>query len=331
MPGADLEVERRHDCFRVAGFNPQIALAEHPELHSWDLFAQYLKTPRNWSAGRSSKADPHLLFANADSEEKLIAFLKKFGPVVAKSVEEQFGIDPGNDVPPIRTGEQDIGELRSERLLYHSALVLLAELDRGTAAALATFRACISEIVDKVSDWPRQWKREQQLRSLKNEPTVGWEFNEAALRRMERFQAWAEDLHPTFGDRIAGGEINRIARVMRAGRDVICELVNAFKPWVYVVNNRVFELPHWDLSYGIRPLLYHILRQQYVQSGGIGVCANDLCRELFKIDRAGQRFCKSECSRRQRQREYWAEQGKKLRGKRLKRKKVAKYLGRKGR
>ena len=77
MPGADLEVERRHDCFRVVGFNPQIALAEHPELHSWDLFAQYLKTPRNWSAGRSSKTDPHLLFANADSEEKLIAFLKK--------------------------------------------------------------------------------------------------------------------------------------------------------------------------------------------------------------------------------------------------------------
>jgi hypothetical protein len=65
-------------------------------------------------------------------------------------------------------------------------------------------------------------------------------------------------------------------------------------------------------------LLYSILRQELLYPRDIAACANTQCREFFEIERAGQRFCCDACSLHQRQREYWQNRGRKLRGKKAK-------------
>lgn len=306
---ADLEVENVGDCLRVVGFDPFAALSKDPELRSWDLFEKYRKAPKDWSKGRTGKSSPHIQFANADTDEKLGAFVERFGPVVASSVRKTLH-SPAGDVPPILTADQNWEELRNERSLYRWALILLSELEHGEKANVSILRRCMSEIDDKVSYWPAQWSREQKLREFNKEPPITWEFGREASQRVK----FAAERRLSFGERIAG---NSIRPVVRSGHDIICELLNAFRPWVYRWNNKPTEAPHRDLRYGVRPVLYSILRREYFEPGSVAICANTQCLEAFTIDRAGQRFCATECSLHQRQREYWATRGKKLRKRRL--------------
>jgi hypothetical protein len=96
-------------------------------------------------------------------------------------------------------------------------------------------------------------------------------------------------------------------------RIVLCELVNVFPL-------RAFPNPaemHSYIRFGIRPLLYNILRREFLQPRDVAVCANTHCRAFFEVERADQRFCDPVCSRQHRQREYWKDCGKTARRKRL--------------
>jgi hypothetical protein len=75
------------------------------------------------------------------------------------------------------------------------------------------------------------------------------------------------------------------------------------------------------IRFGIRPLLYSLLRREFLYPRGLKVCANIMCRNLFEVERAGQQFCDELCSRRERQRQYWQNQGKAAREARLTRSK----------
>ena len=110
--GEPLMVENTGDCLRVVGFNPSRAM----DLYSWDIFEAYRKIPKDWGAGRTGKRSPHIQFANADTDEKLIAFVGQFGPVIASRVRETRH-NPKVDVPPILSAEQNLEELRDEALV----------------------------------------------------------------------------------------------------------------------------------------------------------------------------------------------------------------------
>jgi hypothetical protein len=303
--GEPLMVENVSDHLRVVGFK----LSPARDWNSWDIFEAYQNIPKDWGAGRTGKRSPHIQFANADTDEKLVSFVERFGPVVASSVRETLHSPPG-DVPPILTADQSWQELRNERSLYRSALNLLSELEHRDKADVSVLRCCMADIADKVSDWPAHWSREQKLREFNKEPPITWEFSREASHRVKL----AAERRLSLGERIAG---NSIAPVIRSCHDIICELLNAFRPWVYRWEDKPTQAPHRDLRYGIRPILYSILRMEYFRTGSVAICANTQCLEAFAIDRAGQRFCTTECSRRQRQREYWAKSGKKLRKRRL--------------
>jgi hypothetical protein len=90
------------------------------------------------------------------------------------------------------------------------------------------------------------------------------------------------------------------------GRIVICELLNSF-PSIAFPNP--FEM-HSSIKYGVRPLLYALLRRQFFYPRGFAICTNTECRNFFNIERAGQQFCSPECSLRHRQRIYWEKRGK---------------------
>jgi hypothetical protein len=112
--------------------------------------------------------------------------------------------------------------------------------------------------------------------------------------------------------RTTNGTVSQNPRRILTGRIVICELLNSFPSTAYP--NPV-EM-HANIQFGIRPLLYSILRRQFFHPRGFSICPNTECHRFFNIERAGQRFCDAECSRRQRQRDYWQTNGKKMRERR---------------
>jgi hypothetical protein len=95
------------------------------------------------------------------------------------------------------------------------------------------------------------------------------------------------------------------------GRIVICELVNAFRSVAFPNPHEM----HGYIRFGIRPLLYNLLRRQFFNPRDLASCKNTVCRNFFSIERLGQEYCSEICSRQQRQRDYWKKKGDRLRKK----------------
>jgi hypothetical protein len=286
--GGNLEVEQVGSDLHISGLFPRYRAEDAPS----DLIRQFEKAPKNCPIGqqRTGKESPDIRFANADSDEKLIAFVRRFGPVVAKCVRYIPDKESGEpQSPAMLMAHQRVQELRNEHLIYRAALrliILLKEHDFDYELA----RNLIREISAHTGDWPRQWERERSQRQ--SEPT--WKLSTESLRRIEQLASggggWP--FLPTADARI-----------------VICELLNSFRGMVFP--NRL-EM-HGSIKYGIRPLLYSILRRQFLAPRDFASCANTQCRDFFNLERAGQQFCSPECSQQQRQRTYWKKRGKKLR------------------
>lgn len=151
----------------------------------------------------------------------------------------------------------------------------------------------MKSIVANIKDWPRQWEREKSLRRA--EPR--WKLSSESLKQIESLISLPPD--PILPNHVSG-------------RIVVCELLNSFPSIVFP---NPLEM-HSSIKFGIRPLLYSILRRQFINPRGFAICANTECRNFFNIERSGQSFCSSECSLHHRQRIYWQERGKKLRKKR---------------
>jgi hypothetical protein len=324
--GKDISVKARLDELEVSAVIP---LLQEDFYAAADPMRAYRKAvSRYGGAKRQGKNSPHIEFANADSDQKLVRFVQQFGPVVARSVrteEREIIDDPFDFRPTLRVliARQDLAELRSERRAYRSALALVSELQRGKRSDIATIRRCVLEIVECVSEWPEQWQRERQLRtSGQGHGAIqpAWLFRQDNLKHLRTWSYFTSgedaDDHP---ENVFGGP-----SPIEAGHHVVCELVNAFGPHVYAWGNTPVEAPDWDLTCGIRPVLYYILRREYLhQANGVGICQNTECRDLFELERSGQEFCGDVCSRLQRQREYWRKSGKKLRQRRTKVRKSA--------
>lgn len=274
---------------------------------------------RYGGAKRQGKNAPHVQFANAGDVQKQIAFIRRYGPFVVswgcireRAIKAQgpFDFDLSESLIVAR---QNLVELEREQLVYRSALALISELRHGKEADIGMLRKCISVIVDNIAEWPSQWERERRLRAgdLGYEREPQWTFTEETLRHLELWRWEANREGEPLRDAFVGPD------PLRAGHLVACELVNAFRPVVYPWGHSPVEAPHWDIRAGIRPILYYMMRREYFSAGGLGVCRNSDCRAIFEIERSGQEFCSEECSRLQRQREYWSIRGKKLRQRRL--------------
>jgi hypothetical protein len=298
----ELQVEQVGAELHITGLLPLYERKDRPTdlIRQYDIAAKYRGVGKQRATGDS----PEILFANADTDDKLVAFVRRFGPVIAKQAYTNFerpekGLSEPR-FPPRLCAVQDLRELRNEQLIFRSALVLMMQLTESPFDFLSAQRL-IGEIASRIIDWPKQWERERV--QSKKEPF--WNFRADVLQRIKQLAVGGPDcLLPSALD----------------GRIVLCELVNSFRPIVFP---NPLEM-HASIKYGIRPLLYAILRRQFISPRDVSACANSQCRNLFNIDRTGQQFCCTECSIHQRQRTYWSERGKKLRKKRLKNQKKAK-------
>ena len=181
-------------------------------------------------------------FANADTDEKLTDFVRKFGPVVAKyvdfAIEDREGSFPEPYMPTRLFARQDMQELRNDRLIYGAALGLVMQMSGPDFDYLSAQRL-IGEIAAHIVEWPGQWEREKSQR--RTEPM--WKLSEESLRRIQQ---------------LSGGRPDRFLPPTLDGRIVICELLNSFRSIVFP--NPV-EM-HSSIKYGVRPLLYALLRRQ---------------------------------------------------------------------
>lgn len=293
--GRELQVEQVGTELHITGILPRYEEENRPTdlIRQYDIGAKYRAVGKQRTTGDS----PETIFANAETDNKLVAFVRQFGPVVAKHAYTNFERpEKGQDEPrlPIRLfAVQDMHELRNEQLIFRSAMDLLMRLAESRFDFISAQRL-IGEIAARIIDWPKQWERERA--QSRKEPF--WNLRADSLQRIQGLTVGGPDcLLPPALD----------------GRIVLCELVNSFRSIAFPNPPEM----HASIKYGIRPLLYAILRRQFVSPRDVAFCANTQCRNFFNIERAGQQYCCPECSIHQRQRTYWSERGKKLRKKRL--------------
>lgn len=296
-----LKTQRQGECIEVVGRQP---FQQRPQCPT-DVVRQYDIARKARPIGKKSAAkdSPHIRFANAHTEKKLIAFVQDFGPVVAKFVTQRSLKENGEPVGVQIVGLQNLEELRKERVVYAAAfnlVLLLNELSSRPAEEQAKraldplyrSKEHMVAIADHVTGWPTQWRREQFL--SQNEPA--WHFNEAALKHIQDLSALEpNDFAPLYGPSA-----------------LLCTLLNVFRLKLFPTVQETYASTYW----GIRPLLYSILRRELLHSHETGICANSQCRQFFEIERSSQRYCSPECSQRQRQREHWQKRGSQRRSER---------------
>jgi hypothetical protein len=314
---SEIKVDVYPNFLRVSGVLPSLSKEGRVDR---DLFTEYLDWPHHWEK-RGGLRSPHIQFANSVTDAQLVAFVRTFGPVAANSIEEVV-----SDSWTI-TCHQSLEILRRERKIYAAALGLLTELEKEKSANdLETIQRCIDQICDGCDCWPREWQSEGEWRSSHGQHAPSWRFDARELEKLHRWR-WSANKCPNpkgFPEGLSH------SGAIYCGHSVLCALVNTFIPEVQYAGVAAYEAPAWDSRlFGMRPVLYYILRQDYLRRGGISLCANVLCNKFFSVERSGQRFCTDDCSRKQRQREYWVLHGATLRRKRLATRRVRTRKGRK--
>jgi hypothetical protein len=309
---------------------------------SRDAFLRYLSSVKlDFAQKGTGRPSPHIIFANAVSDDELVSFVAEFGPVAAKEIHEIEPIAPEPMSPEARDkfdwrtsifAVQDLATLRSERNIYASALELLAEARRGEAEAnVDVIKKHISIIAEGASHWPQQWEAEQHWRASNSVFPMAWRFDSNHsdyLWQLEydvyhrkppgsdRGEQKLEDLDGTTDYTVSETDAPSIWSILlttpyRASHFVLCHLLNAFDARIecFHGDRAVQELPYGAVRFGIRPVLYLILKHIYLGSTGVQICANDRCRHFFESKRGGQLYCSPDCSQQFRQREYWATSG----------------------
>jgi hypothetical protein len=324
LPGdRELRVDRTNDELHIAGVLP------------WQKLEKYNKAEWKYGGARRvslpgrGRHSPHVVLANAGTDEKLLAFVRKFGPVVAKSAffdgEKRCKETTATGHPYAIHAVQDMQELRNEQVILRFAMELVDQLSKRKVNEFIV-KESIDVIAEKIRCWPNQWRREMEQRPQ----TPVWLLSPQSFARIQEISASGyEEIVPS---KILSKGIavppemvipKKIGELFEKptfdARAVVCELLNTFRP---VVFPSLLEM-HSSIKYGIRPLLYSLVRRQFIAPGDVGICANELCRNFFDLDRQGQQYCSSDCSIHQRQRIYWAKRGKKLRKKRIKNRKQA--------
>jgi hypothetical protein len=130
-----IEVERRNSSILITGWghlgspisSQLVPPTEHARLDILKRFHQYVL--RNLE--KASGATGVYQLADADSDEKLIAFCREFGPVCGRVQSEKYDERTGTWKVTVLQG---MNGLRAEREKFLSAVELLAELNKGGRA-----------------------------------------------------------------------------------------------------------------------------------------------------------------------------------------------------
>jgi hypothetical protein len=265
-------------------------------------------------AMESGKRPPHMQFANATSDDQLLAFVKRYGPVAAKRAHYDAS---DNSVK----AAQNIRVLRREQKILSCAVRLWGALAAATA------------LVEELSRLESRVKRQIDHRDRSGERLARDRHAKIANEHRPHFQGiyetvaelgeltWSDpkekdDQTFPWGDSFLGYtlplrralENGNYERVAWFGHRVLCLLLDKFPCRLLFERGRVMESPE-QTPFGIRAALYFMLRSDYQRGREIQICQRAECGQAFVVERAGGQYCSPRCSKLQRQRDYWAETG----------------------
>jgi hypothetical protein len=231
-----------------------------------------------------AKLLPQVRFANANTDEKLLAFVRAFGWWHLPTLTEEI-IEPGS-----RSGRtswlvaKGTGKVKAQMLVRQSRSALRIEQRQfeGVARLIAGLQGDRPDLRVIAETLPPVVKLKTDFVRPKDPFTIlGW-CHQYVCSVLEEFPS---------------------------------RLVVSRRRGPYIVE----DLP--PTMSGLKPLLYHLLRRDYVNGSSgpprIGICRNDKCHDVFAPERKGAKYCDKTCSRLARQRDYYHKRGKKRRRKRL--------------
>jgi hypothetical protein len=234
-----------------------------------DLIEQSRPLAR-WSGNRRKKP-PHIEFANANTDTKLIEFVGKWGPVGAR------GCDVSHPSETTIVVRQDMFNLRITQNTFSTAARLIAEIQ--------STRPDLQKIFERLNClWDLRWIHHEVFASA------------------EQFFEKARAVYP-------GLTLGRAVSLLAEGE--LCRiLLNHYPVRLYPTKWGPVEIPLLDTSgRGVRQVLYGLLRLEYLRAGrlGIGLCPQ--CHEVFAKERRGAVYCSEKCSKRHRSLDYYHEHG----------------------
>jgi hypothetical protein len=282
-----------------------------------------------------SRRPIHDVFCQATTDEKLIEFLRSFGPVAAmkvksraQSLDKDLLCDEEDDSSAMRSEpcEQPIKvhivaiecltALRLERRLLYALRTLLCQMhslrsftERMHQHAIKVFgKAQFNRVFH--SQWlhglPKATKNDQavmdHLKVTLNElASIGRDMEAQGLK------------HPYVAAVELGWAVNRFESLchwpdkIRELDELACSIFNQIPVRLYAGFGSVAEFPETSVT-GVRPLLYYMLRADYLQKRAIRLCANERCGRFFAPKRSHGQFCSEDCTERVKQRRKYYRQ-----------------------
>jgi hypothetical protein len=288
--GSDITVTQEGGGFLVKGRRMLSSVQKGIGLEL-DILGQSRPLAR-WGQQRR-KMPPHVVFANAITDAKMIDFMRKWGPIHGyPTVTISDGLQVVSDTskshlymiatpPVVLEVKQTLAQLRSEQKIFSGAARLIAEIQSKRPDAQRVF--------DHYSRLPESFERD-------------FFFNVVESTR-----------HGRSSSDVACYQ----AEV------ALCNLLDRFPAQITPTRWGPVELPPLDkkraCGQGIRQVLYFLLRLEYLRKDRVGLGICPLCDEVFAKERRGADFCSADCSHRSRNLEYYHASGFEMRrAKRLK-------------
>lgn len=324
-----IEVEERGEYLVVSG--SALAFKPIPGDNLDDCEADFLDgfdVARRLSRAQR-KVVPHLEFASAHTQSEQIQFVRRFGPVLATRAE--YPPDRSDVDAPDLLVYQDLKVLELEQKLFASLLDLicrLAKLDglsRSLGQLLAAFDQRYTPVhlpnelgidpvqlgdLDKfiMGRQPRPYSVRQHLdcirHNLRSIHTLMSAYPEhlsfemgAGFEDVPRPFDW----HPNVSFDFVPREDACIPTVLGRAHMLLCDVLNQFPLDLYFQNGVVQQLPSSG-PLGIRPLLYFMLREEYLERREIRMCANPNCGRYLVADDPRTTYCHHSCANNDRQR-----------------------------
>jgi hypothetical protein len=284
-----------------------VAPGEADLMREYLDFARFPKPVRSELRGGLRPA--HIRFANADTDEKLIEFVRSSGPVNGLEVLHQKASRA--NYRKITVAES-LRRLRRERALFAAAVRLAIEFEKGRENDPVPISNALGDVTLASVQPGAEGEEVYALREWNQRKYI------AELQQIAKEAGWQ-----------GGIEQDRFFRELKSsairdwGSRVLCKLLSDFPPVLMAMKQGIVEVPFWNPK-GILSALYFMLRRDILAEHAINLCARRDCGQFFKVERHGQRFCSTECSQLQRQREYWERRGKLVRKRGLSKRRASK-------
>jgi hypothetical protein len=257
-----------------------------------DIFKRFRRySLRQLSAVHSGDSGGVYQFADATDDEKLIAFVKEFGPVWGKVVSSRAEDDDSSTL----TVTQSLKKLRREQEVFAAAVKLLQELSRDAKADPAGILVAMAQILPPEMRLPEGFPTKAS-RNLTTPLPTGPEVMTYPIA--VRFSALAIDLWCSTGF----PKKEKKAAVISLARQVLCDLLNHHSPVLVPLESEVIEMPVAP-NEGIMEALYFQLRLDFLAHRQIRACLN--CEGYFPVHRRGARACGNRCQTALRNQKYW--------------------------